>query len=434
MNNMWTVIRFTFMNKVRTKSFLVSTLIFALIITIGINLPFLIQMFTGDKAGSDETTRIGLVYGQEQTLAEQLETTWSSLPANSYEFVKYETADEAALNQDIKDGVIEGYLKFEAQEGNTFPTVVYSSEDEAMSPELQSNLQAALQVAKTRSIVEGLNLSDAQINELNMPVQIDARSISTNPSGNADGASDEKEGASEVINYIVVYALIILFFFTLMGTGNMIASEVTTEKSSRIMEILITSVSPLSQMFGKVIGMFLLGLSQIAAFGIVAAVNLMLPHNLDTLKDMNLDLSAIDPMLLVFGLIFYILGYFLYAMLYAAIGSIVSRTEDLGQAVMPITMLSLVAFYIAIFSLSAPNSMLMKVSSYIPFISPTTILVRIGLGDITVWEILLSLAILIAAILVFGWLAAKIYRTGVLMYGKRPTFKELRKAMKAYKM
>ncbi|MGG3310066.1 ABC transporter permease [Paenibacillus sp. FSL W8-0187] len=434
MNNMWTVIRFTFMNKIRTKSFLVSTLIFALIITIGINLPFLIQMFTGDKAGSEETTRIGLVYGQEQTLAEQLETTWSNLPTTSYELVKYETADEAALNKDIKDGVIEGYLKFEAQEGNTFPTVVYSSEDEAMSPELQSNLQAALQVAKTRSIVDGLDLSDAQINELNQPVQIDARSIDPTETGNADGASGEKEGASEVINYIVVYALIILFFFTLMGTGNMIASEVTTEKSSRIMEILITSVSPLSQMFGKVIGMFLLGLSQIAAFGVVVVVNLILPHNIDTLKDMNLDLTAIDPMLLVFGLIFYILGYFLYAMLYAAIGSIVSRTEDLGQAVMPITMLSLVAFYIAIFSLSAPNSMLMKVSTYIPFISPTTILVRIGLGSIPFWEILLSLAILIVSILVFGWLAAKIYRTGVLMYGKRPTFKELRKAMKAYKM
>lgn len=434
MNNMWTVIRFTFMNKVRTKSFLVSTLIFALIITIGINLPFLIQMFTGDKAASEETTRIGLVYGQEQALAEQLETTWSNLPSTAYEFVKYETADEAALNKDIEDGVIEGYLKFEAQEGGAFPAVVYSSEDEGMNPELQSNLQAALQVAKTRSIVAGLDLSDTQINELNTPVQIDARSIGTNQSGSAAGASDEKEGATEVINYIVVYALIILFFFTLMGTGNMIASEVTTEKSSRIMEILITSVSPLSQMFGKVIGMFLLGLSQILAFGIVAAANLMLPHNMDTLKEMNLDLTAIDPMLLVFGLIFYILGYFLYAMLYAAIGSIVSRTEDLGQAVMPITMLSLVAFYIAIFSLSAPESMLMKVSTYIPFISPTTILVRIGLGSIPMWEILLSLAILIVSILVFGWLAAKIYRTGVLMYGKRPTFKELRKAMKAYKM
>ena len=95
-------------------------------------------MFTGDKAGSEETTRIGLVYGQEQTLAEQLETTWSNLPSTSYEFVKYETADEATLNKDIEAGVIEGYLKFEAQEGNTFPTVVYTSEDEAMSPELQS--------------------------------------------------------------------------------------------------------------------------------------------------------------------------------------------------------------------------------------------------------------------------------------------------------
>lgn len=432
MNNMWTVIRFTFMNKVRTKSFLVSTLIFALIISIGINLPYLIQLFTGDKAGAEDITRIGLVYGQEQQLAEQLETTWSSLPATSYEFVKYETADETALNKDIENGSIEGYLKFEKQDGSTFPTVVYSSEDEAMSPELQSNLQAALQIAKTRSIVDGLNLSEAQIQELNQPVRIDARSIEG--AGKAGVASDGNEGSSEVINYIVVYALIILFFFTLMGTGNMIASEVTTEKSSRIMEILITSVSPLSQMFGKVIGMFLLGLSQIAAFGVVAVINLMLPHNIDTLKEMNLDLSAIDPMLLVFGLIFYILGYFLYAMLYAAIGSIVSRTEDLGQAIMPITMLSLVAFYIAIFSLSAPNSMLMKVSSYIPFISPTTILVRIGLGDIAVWEILLSLGILVVAILIFGWLAAKIYRTGVLMYGKRPTFKELGKAMKAYKM
>lgn len=434
MNNMWTVIRFTFMNKVRTKSFVVTTLIFALLISIGINLPYLIQLFTGDKAGAEEVNRIGLVYGQEQQLAEQLETTWSNLPATSYELVKYETADEAAINKDIENGIIEGYLKFEEQEGSTFPAVVYSSEEQIMSPELQSNLQAALQVAKTRSIVEGLNLTEAQIQELNQPVYIDARTIEEAGTSSAGGAFDGEEGSSEVINYIVVYALVILFFFTLMSTGNMIAAEVTTEKSSRIMEILITSVSPLSQMFGKVIGMFLLGLSQIATFGIVTVINLMLPHNIDTLKEMNLDLSAIDPMLLVFGLIFYILGYFLYAMLYAAIGSIVSRTEDLGQAVMPITMLSLVAFYIATFSLSAPDSMLMKVSGYIPFISPTTILVRIGLGDIALWEILLSLAILIVSILIFGWLAAKIYRTGVLMYGKRPTFKELGKAMKAYKM
>lgn len=430
MNSMWTVIRFTFMNKVRTKSFIVSTLIFALLITIGINIPFFIQLFSGDKA--EGPAKIGLVYEQQQSLAEDLTQGMGGLTTN-YELVKYDTLDEAALNKDVADGVIEGYIQFKAQEGSKFPAVIYSSEDDAISPELQSTLQAALQGPKTRSVVEGLTLTDDQIKEINTPVQINAQSVSGLGTGEENGTPAEK-AADEAINYVVVYALVILFFVTLMGTGNMIASEVTTEKSSRIMEILITSVSPLSQMFGKVIGMFLLGLAQIAAFGVVVAVNLMLPHNVDALSSLNLDLGAVDPMLLVFGLIFYIFGYFLYAVIYAAVGSIVSRTEDLGQAIMPITMLSLAAFYIAIFSLGAPNSTLMKVASYIPFISPTSMIVRIGLGEPPLWEILASLAILIVSILLLGWLSAKIYRTGVLMYGKRPSLKELGKAMKAYKM
>ena len=429
MNNTWTVIRFTFMNKFRTKSFVVTTLIFALLLTIGINLPYLIQLFMGDKV--DEPSPIGLVYGEHQAIAEDLTGTLSGITPN-YELVKYDSFDEAVLSKDVAEGKIEGYIRFEAREGSSFPAVIFTSEEDGLDPELQGALQAALQGPKTRSVVEGMTLSDAQIQEINTPVLIDTRSVGG--SGAEGEAAAGANGEVEPINFVIVYALVILLFFTLMSTGNMIASEVTTEKSSRIMEILITSVSPLSQMFGKVIGMFLLGLSQIAIFGIVVGVNLMLPHNIEALAELDLNLGALDPMLLVFGLIFYILGYFLYAVLFAAIGSIVSRTEDLGQAIMPITMLSLVAFYIAIFSLSTPNSMLMKVSSYIPFVSPTSIIVRIGLGDPPVWEILLSLAVLIISILLFGWLSAKIYRTGVLMYGKRPSMKELGKAMKAYKM
>lgn len=430
MNSMWTVIRFTFMNKVRTKSFIVSTLIFALLITIGINIPFFIQLFSGDKA--DGPAKIGLVYEQQETLAEDLNKTMSTLTPN-YKLVKYDTLDETILNKDVADGVIEGYIRFEAQEGSNFPAVIYSSEDDTVSPELQSTLQAALQGPKTRSVVEGLTLTDEQIKEINTPVLINTQNVGDMKNGEA-GKGTAGEEDLNAINFVVVYALVILFFVTLMGTGNMIASEVTTEKSSRIMEILITSVSPLSQMFGKVIGMFLLGLAQIAAFGVVVVVNLVMPHNVNALESLNLDLSAIDPMLLVFGIIFYIFGYFLYAVIYAAVGSIVSRTEDLGQAIMPITMLSLAAFYIAIFSLSAPNSTLMKVATYIPFISPTSMIVRIGLGEPSLWEIFASLAILLVSIFLLGWLSAKIYRTGVLMYGKRPSLKELGKAMKAYKM
>lgn len=237
-----------------------------------------------------------------------------------------------------------------------------------------------------------------------------------------------------MINYGLVYVLMILFFTSSMMTGNMIAAEVTSEKSSRIMEILITSVSPLTQMFGKIIGIFLVGLLQIAVFAAVMCANLMLPHNNVILSSVGLNLSQLNIAVLGYGLIFYILGYFLYAVLFAAVGSIVSRTEELGQAIMPITVLSLAAFYIGIFNIAAPDTIFIKVAGYIPFFSPTVMLLRIGLERASLLEIWLSLAILVASILLFGWLAAKIYRTGVLMYGKRPSFKELRKAMKAYKI
>lgn len=221
---------------------------------------------------------------------------------------------------------------------------------------------------------------------------------------------------------------------SIMMTGNMISAEVTSEKSSRIMEILITSASPLTQMFGKVIGIFLVGLMQIAIIALSVTANLMLPHNASVLTDFELDLSQLNIGLLVYGLILYVLGYFLYALIYAAVGSIVSRTEDLGQAVMPIMMIGFVNFYVPLFSIWAPDTTLVKVASFIPFTSPLSMLLRIGVGQVAFWEIIVSLVILLATTFVFGWLAAKIYRTGVLMYGKRPSIKEIRKAMKAYKI
>lgn len=200
------------------------------------------------------------------------------------------------------------------------------------------------------------------------------------------------------------------------------------------MELLITSVSPLKQMFGKIVGMFLVGLIQITIYVLVIIVNVKLPHNDKMLGEFNIDLTQIDPMLLLYSVLFYLTGYFLFATLFAAVGSIVSRTEDLGQAVLPITMLSLAGFYISIFSISSPDSVLVKVSSFVPFFSPFVMLLRLGLTDPPVWQVWTSIAILLVTIYASVWVSAKIYRTGVLMYGKRPSFKELRKAMKAYKI
>lgn len=424
MNKMRTVIAFTFMNKVKTKSFVITTLVLALLVSVGLHVPYFIDRFTGGAEPSQQ--QIGVVYNEQTELAKSLEAYIEKQPTEDYKLVPYENADEAVLRQAVQSEEIDGYLMFGQSAEGSFPAVTYTSESGTISPGLQMTLQAALQNVKAEYLTKGM-LSEEQIAALNAPAQLGVAQVST---GTAQ-AEGEKAG---VFNYVLVYVLIILFFMTIMMTGNMISAEVTAEKSSRIMEILITSVSPLAQMFGKIIGMFYIGLLQIGIFAGVIALNISLPYNRSVLADFNLNVSDIRVEVLVLGLIFYVLGYFLYATLFAAIGSLVSRTEELGQAVMPITMLSLAAFYIGIFSLSTPNSLLMKVSSYIPFVSPVSMIVRVGIGSPPIWEIVISLVVLVIAIFVFGWLSAKIYRTGVLLYGKRPTFKELRKAMKAYKI
>ncbi|MEK4429572.1 ABC transporter permease [Paenibacillus sp. FSL M7-0802] len=439
MNRLGTVIGFTFRQKARTKSFIITTLVLALLITIGMNLPYMISLFKGDGAGGSGTTaaehhRLGLIAGSRIEVANQLEqfTKKQSNPAAIW--VRYDNVQTLAMQQALKNGELQGYVQFTepATKGDTFPKVEYVSVEKEPSPAVITLLQTGLQEAKVKAIMGGNALTSDQIREISTPVMVDSREVD-GPS-EAGGAVGTEEKETSMINYGLVYVLMILFFTSSMMTGNMIAAEVTSEKSSRIMEILITSVSPLTQMFGKIIGIFLVGLLQIAVFAAVVCANLMLPHNNVILSSAGLDLSQLNIAVLGYGLVFYILGYFLYAVLFAAVGSIVSRTEELGQAIMPITVLSLAAFYIGIFNIAAPDTIFVKVAGYIPFFSPTVMLLRIGLERASLLEIWLSLGILVASILLFGWLAAKIYRTGVLMYGKRPSFKELRKAMKAYKI
>lgn len=429
MNKMGSIINFTFKNKVRTKSFMITTLILVLLLSIGMNVPYLIKVFKGED-GAKEATQIGVVAEQGFRPAELLLAYTPPAETDAQvEFTAYTSADDAALKQGLEDEKVEGYLTFASEGSEGVPPVTYHSKDGDISDKVQSYLQTALQQVNTGLIV-GDKLTESQVAAIFAPVSIGTEQL------NADAAaSGSEEGdAKPVINYVVVYVLLMLFFMSVMMTGNMIAAEITSEKSSRIMEILITSASPLTQMFGKVIGIFLVGLLQIAIISASIAVNLMLPHNSGILSDFNLDLGQLNAGILVYGFILYILGYFLYALMYAAVGSIVSRTEDLGQAVMPVMMVGFVSFYLPLFSISNPDTLLVKVASFVPFTSSLSLLLRIGVGHVAFWEIMVSLAILLATTFVFGWLAAKIYRTGVLMYGKRPSIKEIRKAMKAYKI
>ena len=205
--------------------------------------------------------------------------------------------------------------------------------------------------------------------------------------------------------------------------GQMVASSVASEKSSRAMELLVTSANPTSMMFGKVLSSCLAGLLQLAAiFGTVIVC-----FNINkTYWDSDGIMAAffnIPTELLVYMLVFFVLGFLVYAFLYGATGSVVSKLEDLNTAVMPVTLLFIVGFMIVIMTMSSGNTdtLLLKVASYVPFTSPMAMFTRIAMSRVAAYEIAISIAILAVSVVLVGVIAAKIYRMGVLLYGKRPS-------------
>ncbi|MHA7965951.1 ABC transporter permease [Paenibacillus sp. CAU 1782] len=436
MNSFWTVVGFTTKNKFRGKAFIITTLIIALIISIGINLPYIISQF--DK-GESSAKQIGYIQSQQgeqdagTETGNSLKAYFDAVEGSSIQMAAFPDKGDAAQNEQqlqeaINNGSINGYLEFGEMSDNGYPAMSYKSE-KLMEFSVTESLQTALQNIRLQTALQDAGLSDSQLAMLQAPIKITTLQITSGSTG-GEGKSSAQQG----VNMGLIYFIIIFLFIAIMTSGQLIASEVTAEKSSRIMEILITSVAPLKQMFGKIFGMFLVVLSQVALYVCVILINLSLPHNKSTLSGFNIDLSSIDPMLLVYSLVFFLTGFFLFATLYAAVGSIVSRTEDLGQATMPMTFISLAGFYIAMFSISTPDSLLVKITSFIPLFSPFVMTLRLGLTGVPTWEVLVSIAILLVTIYGAVYASAKIYRTGVLMYGKRPSWKEIRKAMKAYKI
>lgn len=431
MNKFWTVLAFTVANKFRTKAFIVTSIIIAIVISLGINAPSIINRFQ-----SDEPTKIGVIEGASE-LTPLLEQWTESQEEPDFVIVASPdkgspASNEQMLKQRIADDEIDGYLLFGEPDANGFPKMTYKSE-KTRDYGTVNKLQNALQQIKVTVVAPALGLTMEQIAQMNAPVSLDKVQISTEHGAGSVSEEGKTEGEQAVAT-VLVYLLIIVLFVGVMVTGQLIATEITAEKSSRVMEILVTSVSPLKQMFGKIVGMLIVGISQLLLLGAVAAANLLLPHNVEAFKELDIDLSAIDPTLILYAIIFYLMGYFLFAAMFAAVGSIVSRTEDLGQAVMPVTFLSMIGYFIAIFGISNPDATIITVTSFIPFFTPFIMFLRLGLTDPPIWQAWLSMLLLAATIFGIGWLAAKIYRTGVLMYGKRPSFKELRRAMKAFKV
>lgn len=232
----------------------------------------------------------------------------------------------------------------------------------------------------------------------------------------------ESLGKDQTENFFYTYIMIFALYMVILLYGQMVATNVATEKSSRAMELLVTSANPTSMMFGKVLASCIAGLVQIVAiFGSAVAfyqINKSYWGDNFIIKS----IFNIPPELLIYMLIFFVLGFLIYAFMFGAVGSTASRLEDINTSVMPITIIFIVAFVVVMTSMSSGDvdNTLMTVCSYIPFTSPMAMFTRIAMSTVPLYEIVISIAILIASTAGIGVLSAKIYRVGVLLYGTPP--------------
>jgi len=408
MNKFFIVLWHTYISKVKTKSFIISTAVMLVLILGLTNITKIIDMF--DEEAVDT---VGVVdeSGQYYTpFAEQLKALGSDLEVKQLD--KESDGEKQVAAEDLI-----GYLIIES-DSEGIPSATYHA-DTISDEIINSQLQAALSNIKSGIIAQKLNITE-QIASLYEPASFETVAIAEN----AKTAEELNQARG------IVYIMLFVIYFAVIMYASMIATEVAGEKTSRVMEILISSVSPVQHMFGKILGVALVSLTQLLLFLVVGYTSIK-----DNLADMQdgffsyLGFGETALSTIVYAIIFTLLGYFLYATLAAFLGSLVSRVEEVNTMITPMTLLVVAGFMLAMFGLNNPEAGFVKVTSFIPFFTPMIMFLRIGMLDVPTWEIALGLGILIGTIVVLAYFGAKVYRGGVLMYGKAPSFKNIKQAL-----
>ena len=239
---------------------------------------------------------------------------------------------------------------------------------------------------------------------------------------------ETKDSAQAGASYLLGFGMTILIFMMVVLYGNWVAMSVVEEKSSRVMEVVLNAATPFQLLTGKVLGVGAVALTQYVALLVTGIVALLAQGPVASLAlgstggDTTLPAGLTMSVLVLFG-IYGVLGFLLYAVLYAAAGSLASRTEDVNQAVMPMTLISTAGWMVAVYAATGlldPRSGWLVVLSQVPFMSPFMMLSRLTAGEVSGAELVLSIVLLVTSIAGALWLAARIYAAGVLLYGQRP--------------
>ncbi|MBM7653770.1 ABC transporter permease [Neobacillus cucumis] len=415
MNSFWIILFHTYLNKLKTKSFLITTLLTVVIVLVITNINNIIDLF--DKNGGKVKVAVMDQSGQlYEPFKQQVKSINKDIQLTFYK------GSEKQAEKLVEKGELSAVIQLRKNDQN-LPEATYKAMSIADSS-LYTDLQTSLQQLKTMLAATQIHLAPAQLQKLYEPVSFHKVALKKN-------AKTEEE-----LNQArgLVYVLLFVIYFAVIMYANMIAMEVATEKSSRVMEILISSVSPIKQMFAKILGIGLLSLTQLAVFLLVGYYSFT--RNMESLKGGFFGVfgfSNIPVETIVYAVIFFILGYFLYATLAAFLGSLVSRIEDVQQMITPMTLTVVAGFMIAMFGLGKPDAPFITATSFIPFFTPMIMFLRVGMLTIPTWEAIIGILILMATISILAIFGARVYRGGVLMYGKSNSFKDIKKALQLTK-
>ena len=397
MKQFMTVLKFELNNYFKNKSFLVTTLFLAVLLVGVIVVPtFFLPGLTGGASKGEETEQT------EETSQEQLgifvNTTEitdvdSLLAMIPGQWSSYE--DEESLRSAVEAEEIEAGFVL-----NGPSDAVYVVNNLTMSENLSQTFSSALAQYQKQTYLKDHGLSPEEI------AQADSFSV------NLEQEVLGKDGSR---NYWYTYVLVFVIYMLILFYGQMIAVSITTEKSNRAIEILVTSVNPNSLIFGKVLAGAIAGVLQMvviigAGFGAYRACREAWGGMLDFLFQIpgNVMASFVGCGLL---------SYLLYAFIFGMLGAMVSKTEDISKSATPVTLIYVASFLIAMVGLTDSDSLLMKVASFVPFTSGNAMFIRVSMGSVALWEVGLSVLLLVIGCVAAGILAAKIFRFGTLHYG-----------------
>ena len=404
MRDLITVAEFTIKDMVKRKSFIISMIIILVLIVVGFNIPNIISTIKGDSNWNSKILLIdsqNLFEGNLQVLNSK---------ESSYDFIVQNNdigIDE--IKTKIETGEIECCLKF--IKNDTGIVIDYYLESIASFGQIPQEVLSTFSSIYKDIQISKLGLSYEQLMELNVPFNVNTIETDENAA----------QGDQYVVMLISLGLFMAIHFFAYQ-----VSSSITTEKTSKIMETLITSTKPKTIILGKTIGAGIVGLLQVLIIGATAVISakLFLPEGA---LDGILDMSNITPLLAIITVIYFILGYFLFAFLYALTGSTVSKPEDINSANSPIAFIEIAGFYLAYFSMMNPSSNINMLASIIPISSPFSMPFRVMIGTATNTQLVTSLLILVATIMLIAKISIKIYSSAILNYGTKLSLKDMMK-------